>query len=100
MTGTTTWKNLRPRVVTPEDEPHIARGREIIQAELRLAALRKHRKRSQTAVAKTLAISQSRVSAIERGPDPKLSTVAGYVKALGGHLEIAAVFDDERIPIT
>jgi len=97
---TAPWKEVRERAVRPEDEPHIAREREIIEAELRLAALRKHRKASQTAVAKKLKVSQSNVSQLERGADPRLSTVAGYVDALGGKLEVLAVFDDETVSIS
>jgi hypothetical protein len=37
------------------------------------------------------------ISQLERGADPRLSTVASYVNALGGKLEIVAVFDDERV---
>lgn len=94
---TTPWKEVRKRAVKPEDEPLIAREREALEAELRLAALRKRRKASQATVAKRLAVSQSNVSQLERGADPRLSTVAGYVDALGGKLEIVAVFDDERV---
>ncbi|HWY18943.1 MAG TPA: helix-turn-helix transcriptional regulator [Solirubrobacteraceae bacterium] len=97
---TAPWREVRERAVRPEDEPHIAREREIIEAELRLAALRKHRKASQTAVAKRLKVSQSSVSQLERGADPRLSTVAGYVDALGGKLKVLAVFDDETVPIS
>jgi len=96
---TTPWKDVRKRAVGPGDEPHIAREREILEAELRLAALRKHRRASQTAVAEKLKVSQSNVSQLERGADPRLSTVAGYVNALGGRLEVLAVFDDETVPI-
>jgi DNA-binding XRE family transcriptional regulator len=97
---TTPWKEVRGRAVKPEDEPHIEREREVIEAELRLAALRKHRKASQAVVAKKLKVSQSNVSQLERGADPRLSTVAGYVDALGGRLEVLAVFDDETVPIS
>ena len=97
---TTPWKEVRKRAVKPEDEPQIAREREIIEAELRLAALRKRRKASQAVVAKKLKVSQSNVSQLERGADPRLSTVAGYVDALGGKLEVLAVFDDETVPIS
>ena len=96
---TTSWKDVRKRAVRPDDESHVAREREIIEAELRLAALRKHRKASQTAVAERLKVSQSNVSQLERGADPRLSTVAGYVGALGGRLEVLAIFDDETVPI-
>ena len=71
---TAPWSAVRKRAVKPGDEPLIAAEREILEAELRLAALRKHRKASQT-------------------------TVASYVDALGGKLELVAVFDDERILI-
>lgn len=97
---TASWKEVRKQAVKPEDKPHIARERELLEAELRLAALRKHRKASQTAVARKLKVSQSSVSQLERGADPRLSTVAGYVNALGGRLEILAVFDDETVPIS
>jgi predicted nucleotidyltransferase len=83
-------------VQTPE---WLRQRREILEAELRLAALRKHRKASQTTVAKRLSVSQSNLSQLERGADPRLSTVANYVDALGGKLELVAVFDDERILI-
>ncbi len=96
---TTPWKEVRKRAVKPGDEPYIAREREIIEAELRLAALRKRRKASQAVVAKKLKVSQSNISQLERGADPRLLTVAGYVDALGGRLEVLAVFDDETVPI-
>jgi DNA-binding XRE family transcriptional regulator len=96
---TTPWSAVRKRAVKPGDEPLIAAEREILEAELRLAALRKHRKASQTTIAKRLSVSQSNISQLERGADPRLSTVASYVDALGGKLELVAVFDDERILI-
>jgi len=96
---TTPWKEVRKRAVKPEDEPHIAREREVLEAELRLAALRKRRKASQATVAKKLKVSQSNISQLERGADPRLSTVAGYIDALGGKLEMVAVFEDETIKI-
>jgi transcriptional regulator with XRE-family HTH domain len=98
---TTTWKDARKKLVkTAEDEARIAEIRDQMQAELRLASLRKHRKASQATVAKRLSVSQSSISQLERGADPKLSTIAGYVDALGGRLEVHAVFDDETVAIS
>lgn len=97
---TTPWKEIRKQRIKPEDEPHIAQIREAMRAEVRLADLRKHRKASQTTVAKRLAVSQSNISQLERGDDLKLSTLEGYIKALGGKLEVRAVFDDETVPIS
>jgi hypothetical protein len=42
-------KEIRKRAVKPEDEPYIARNREVLEAGLRLAAVRKKRKKSQAA---------------------------------------------------
>jgi predicted transcriptional regulator len=96
---TTPWREIRNKRIKPEDEPRIAKIREQMEAELRLAAVRKKRKKSQAAVAKKLSVSQSNISQLERGGDPRLSTVAGYIDALGGKLEMVAVFDDETITI-
>ncbi|MGA7703292.1 MAG: helix-turn-helix domain-containing protein [Solirubrobacteraceae bacterium] len=97
---TTNWKDARRRVVKPEDEPYIQRTREMMRAELRLADLRKHRHASQADVAARLEVSQSNISQLERGDDAKLSTLESYVAALGGKLEVRAVFDDEVVPIS
>lgn len=99
MMKTTKWSDARRRAVKPDDEPHIQGVREAMRAELRLAELRKHRGASQAKIAKRLEVSQSNVSQLERGEDVKLSTLESYVKALGGHLVLSAVFDDETIPI-
>jgi DNA-binding XRE family transcriptional regulator len=99
MPKTTKWQDARKRAVSPADEPYIKQGREAIRAELRLSSVRKQRKASQAAVAERLAVSQSNISQLERVGDPRLSTVVDYIGALGGELEIAAVFGDERVTI-
>ena len=47
-----------------------------------------------------MATMQPNLSRIERGGEMELSTLRTYIEALGGRLEIAAVFDDERFPVT
>ena len=69
------------------------------QLDLRLAELRKIREITQAELAEALATTQSGVSRIERQDDVHLSTLLRYVRALGGELEITAVFDGERVPI-
>ena len=64
-----------------------------------LGALRQMRETTQVELAQALDVGQPRISRLERGGDVLLSTVAAYVEALGGHLEIAAVFDDERVSV-
>ena len=65
-----------------------------IVAEMSLAETRKMRGRSQAIVARALGIAQPNVSQIEKRPDTMVSTLASYVEALGGTLEIHAKFPD------
>jgi transcriptional regulator with XRE-family HTH domain len=98
MSGTSNWKTIRKQVIG-KDEARAKRARDAMDAELALGPLRKHRKTSQADVAKRLAVSQANISQIERG-DVKISTLAGYVGALGGKLEVRAVFDDETVSLS
>jgi transcriptional regulator with XRE-family HTH domain len=66
---------------------------------LTLAALRETRGLTQTAVAQALEVSQPNVARIEAREDHYLSTLSEYIAALGGHLEITAVFPDQRISL-
>ena len=54
---------------------------------------------SQTQVAERMNVRQERISAIERGEltAAEVRTLAAYVRALGGRLEVAADFAGERI---
>jgi hypothetical protein len=54
---------------------------------------------TQVEIAGLLTRGQSTVSAMEHSEDPKLSTLREYIEALGGRLEIAAVFEDERFEL-
>ncbi len=98
MSGTSNWKAIRKQVIG-KDETRAKRARDAMDAELALGPLRKHRKASQADVAKRLAVSQANISQIERG-DVKISTLAGYVGALGGTLEVRAIFDDETVSLS
>jgi predicted transcriptional regulator len=54
---------------------------------------------TQEELAHALDVSQSNISRVERSEDLYLSTLRGYVEALGGRLEINAVFPDRTIPL-
>ncbi len=75
-----------------------ARAEELIAEELSLRDLRKARKRTQQSVAKKLGIKQENVSRIEQRSDLLISTLRGYVEAMGGKLHFVAEFPD-RPPI-
>jgi len=64
-----------------------------------LRELRRAREMTQAELARRLDRAQPAVSAMERTDDHLVSTVRAVVESLGGHLELAAVFDDQRIPI-
>lgn len=50
---------------------------------------------SQSEVADRMGVTKSRVSQIERGDVSTVDAIARYVQALGGHLQISAVFGDD-----
>ena len=58
------------------------------------AALRKARRQTQVELARKLGINQASVSGIENNTDLLLSTLARYVRALGGEMRIQAVFPE------
>jgi DNA-binding transcriptional regulator YiaG len=92
-----------PIEADPERAARIARERAEAIAEIveyTLGELRRARKITQDELARLMATTQPNVSRIERGGEMELSTLRSYVEALGGRLEIAAVFDDdERFPV-
>jgi DNA-binding XRE family transcriptional regulator len=58
------------------------------------AAVRKARELTQVEVAERLGIDQASVSALENRSDLLLSTLAKYIRALGGEMQIQAVFPE------
>lgn len=64
--------------------------------EMSLHELRKARELTQVKVAEELHIGQGDVSKLERRADMYVSTLAGYLQAVGADLEIRAVFPDGR----
>ncbi len=71
-----------------------ARAKQLIAEEMTRQQLRVALKQTQVEVAKTLGITQDSVSRLEQRADVLLSTLRGYVKALGGKLSIVAEFPD------
>ena len=69
-------------------------------ASMPLEEVRKARQMTQAKLADALGVNQGEVSKIEHRTDIYLSTLADYVEALGGKLEIRAVFADREMRIT
>lgn len=75
-----------------------ARATELIAEEMSLRDLRKAMVKTQVTMAKALGIKQEGVSRIEKRSDLLLSTLRGYVEAMGGELHLIAEFPD-RPPV-
>jgi DNA-binding Xre family transcriptional regulator len=89
----------RARASDPDWDANVAERKQAIEDALALAELRQTRRVTQVRLAELLGISQGNVSRLEGRSDVYLSTLRSYIEALGGHLEIAAVFDDKRLPV-
>lgn len=83
----------------PEERRRVeARAAELIAEEMSLRDLRKAMKKTQVALARRLKVRQHGVSKIEQRTDMLLSTLRGYVRALGGELHLVAEFKN-RPPV-
>ncbi|MCI5123168.1 MAG: XRE family transcriptional regulator [Candidatus Electrothrix sp. AR5] len=65
-------------------------------ASIRLQQVRKSQHITQKELARTLGLSQSALSELERRPNITLGTLQRYIEALGGKLEINAVFQEGK----
>jgi DNA-binding XRE family transcriptional regulator len=100
MAGDRSWRAY----TGPVDEARLALHKRVLDADLRigtlaLGALRRKRGVSQATVADALDVSQPNISRIEQQEDIRLSTLGHYVAALGGQLEVRAVFGDETVEL-
>lgn len=68
-------------------------------AVMTLFEMREQRGASQEDLARLWATSQPNVSKIERQDDLFVSTVRRYVEALGGRLEMQAIFPDQTVQL-
>ncbi len=89
----TKWKDL-PHKNSPAERARIKRDAINEIERMGYAAVRKARELTQVELAEKLGISQASVAGIERRTDLQLSTLAKYIRALGGELEIRAVFPE------
>lgn len=100
MTGHRSWTaDRRARLA----EPEVAQRAAAAHAELArleegyrktLAQLRNARRLTQAQLGSVMGVSQAQVSRVENQADLYLSTLRSYVQAMGGELELRAVFPD------
>lgn len=94
------WSTLRDqlRADLVKNEQYEPMRKATADAE-RLGKLREARRKTQVQLAAAIGTTQANISRLENRGDLYLSTLSEYVQALGGHLELRAVFPDEVIEI-
>ena len=94
------WSELAtPLLPDPERRAEIEAEKNLILTAVRLRALRVEAGLTQAQLAERLGVSQKNVSRIEHAEDSQLSTIRRYVEALGGSLELHAIFEDRDVPL-
>jgi len=100
MSGRKNFTNLKREVeANPERRARLDRERQFVRTVLGLTAMREARGATQRQIAEAWDVSQANVSQIERTQDIFLSTLRRYIEALGGQIEVRAVFPDEVISL-
>jgi DNA-binding XRE family transcriptional regulator len=85
--------------MSAKDQAEIKARSAKLLAELPLEQLRSARSLTQTNMAQMLGVNQSAISKIEKRTDMYLSTLRSYVEAMGGHLDIQAVFPEGAVRV-
>jgi DNA-binding XRE family transcriptional regulator len=104
MSGRKNFRVLREKLDERLQDDPAARARfeeahRAMRDALALGEAREDRAMTQQEIARILGVTQANVSRIEREGDIYLSTLRKYVEALGGHLEIAAVFPEKTVTL-
>src|ERR1017187_909444 len=87
------FKELQAKMDPASRAENVQRVREELQR-MALDELRNAKKLTQADLAEMLDVPQSSISRIERRADMYLSTLRNYIHAMGGVLQIQAVFPD------
>src|SRR5258706_13404344 len=89
------FRELRNKM-SPKARDASAREHARLVREMPLGKVRAARDLTQENLAKILHVNQREISKIERRPAMYVSTLATYIGAMGGTLEIRATFPDGR----
>jgi predicted XRE-type DNA-binding protein len=92
------FEELRAKM-SPERRARVAARVKMELALMPLHRLRQAREMTQTRLAELLNVDQGRISKLEKRADMYISTLRSYVEAMGGVLEIRAVFPDGEVKI-
>ncbi len=88
---------LRPIMENPERRARVAEEKRIMDAILTLHERRERMGATQEELAHALDVSRTTVFDMEHKRHMYTSTIGSYVEALGGKLELCAIFPDQTI---
>jgi hypothetical protein len=91
------WEDTRR--ANPVNERRVAAYQRLLEAGEQLSQARHRHGESWATIEKALAASELSESEVPVEPDLYLTTLTRFVAALGGHVEIRAVFADETITV-
>jgi DNA-binding transcriptional regulator YiaG len=92
------WKAIRGEFSAEREARIRQRVKEAVSV-MTLHQLREARSLTQVSLAKVLNVNQGAVSKMEKRTDMYVSTLRSYIKAMGGDLEIKAVFPEGEVQI-
>lgn len=94
----TKWSDIR-RKHSPEVEAEIAREVKAASGVMTLYQLRAARNLTQVNLAKVLNVNQGAVSRLEKRTDMYVSTLRNFIQAMGGQLQVKAIFPEGEVEI-
>jgi hypothetical protein len=94
------WKLLKSARLTPQASERASQRARAQIEEMTLQQLRQGLSKTQDDVARAAEMTQSELSRLESRADHRISTLRRYVEALGGELEITAIFGGRRVKLT
>jgi transcriptional regulator with XRE-family HTH domain len=94
----TNWRDIRG-TYSPEVEARIRKEVEEAGGVMSLYRLREARNFTQVGLARILQINQGAVSRMEKRTDMYVSTLRSYIQAMGGQLQVKAIFPEGEVEI-
>lgn len=95
MSRTTFAEKRKEIEADPKRSARVAQHKRNLELAIHLVELREKAGLTQRELAERLGVDQSRISRLERAEDLQLSTLAGYVQAVGGDLQVRATLPDK-----
>jgi DNA-binding XRE family transcriptional regulator len=92
------WSEIR-RTLSPEQEEETRQYVKSVVEAVTLNQLREARSLTQASLASILGVNQGSVSKMEKRTDMYVSTLRRFIQAMGGQLQVKAVFPEGEVQI-